>query len=45
MAIAGRVGQAKVRGAWLWTVIAGRVGQAKVRGVALNGDCREGGTG
>ncbi len=45
MAIAGRVGQAKVRGRGFGWRLQGGWDRLKLGGVALDGDCREGGTG
>ncbi len=45
MAIAGRVGQAKVRGRGFGWRLQGGWDRLKLGGVALYGDCREGGTG
>ncbi len=44
-AIAGRVGQAKVRGRGFGRRLQGGWDRLKLGGVALDGDCREGGTG
>ncbi len=45
MAIAGRVGQTKVRGCGFGLRLQGGWDRLKLGGVALDADCREGGTG